>query len=569
MADISLREYLDKVQILFKTRKFDEVVQHCRQILSHYPRNATATLLLGQALLQTTEAAKAEEVLRRVLAVYPNHALAHASLSDFYNRQGNGDRAIWHMERALEQEPSNKSYADTLRALYQKHRGIENPRFQLTTGAVARQYIRNGLYAQAIDTLRATLSKSPKRVDLRLHLAQTMWDAGMQVDAAETALDVLNTLPYCLEANRILTQLWLAESRPSDAQRYLNQIQEVEPYLALQLAQGTAPDASAFTLAELDYRRVQEAQVASQVPAWLDSIDVDNLEVSDSVLTDADIGHVAVTEPPEVPETRSTASLPPPTTASGHSGLTGRLHPLDFGTEEEEASEEAEALPDWLAEAAPQGTDLESDDLMAVLGEPDENLSLDEIEFETEDAEAPDLFADFDMETEEAEADQAATKPSYSSDDPLAWLEGSGIELNDEAEAALQSAYDDLSEEIQFQDPNELDPLAWLHGSGAEMNTGELQDAAAALEDEEDDDVTDPLTWMHEEDQAEADELSDLMAEFEARDEQAPPDEFAVQPDDLLEWSQEQEEPAGDVPLAASLPEDELADEESSGLAQR
>ena len=88
---------------------------------------------------------------------------------------------------------------------------------------VARQYVRNGLYNQAIETLQTTLERSPKRVDLRLLLAQTLWTAGKEVESAETALDVLETLPYCVEANRILTTLWLDEGRPSDAQRYLEQ----------------------------------------------------------------------------------------------------------------------------------------------------------------------------------------------------------------------------------------------------------------------------------------------------------------------------------------------------------
>ena len=79
---------------------------------------------------------------------------------------------------------------------------------------------------------------------------------------------MLETLPYCVEANRILTTLWLDEGRPSDAQRYLEQIQEVEPYLALQLVQSDAPDDDDFQIAELDYQRIAEANLASAQPDW-------------------------------------------------------------------------------------------------------------------------------------------------------------------------------------------------------------------------------------------------------------------------------------------------------------
>ncbi|HLV36798.1 MAG TPA: tetratricopeptide repeat protein, partial [Spirillospora sp.] len=215
MADISLKEYLEKVEVLLKTGKSDEVILHARQILKHYPRNAAANRFLGQALLEGTDFREAEPVLRQVLAVYPDDVAAHTALSDLNERLGKPDEAIWHLERALEGAPNHPPLLDKLRSLYQRHRDVENPHFQLTTAGVARQYVRNGLYDQAIETLQTTLEQSPRRADLRLLLAQTMWTAGMQVEAAETALDVLDTLPYCLEANRILTLLWLGEGRPS------------------------------------------------------------------------------------------------------------------------------------------------------------------------------------------------------------------------------------------------------------------------------------------------------------------------------------------------------------------
>ena len=119
-------------------------------------------------------------VLRRVLAVYPDDVSAHVSLSDASERTGKPDEAIWHMERAFEQAPGDKRLMQRLRDLYQRHRDIENPKLQLTTSGVARQYIRNGLYSQAIETLQTSLERSPKRVDLRLLLAQTLWTAGKE-----------------------------------------------------------------------------------------------------------------------------------------------------------------------------------------------------------------------------------------------------------------------------------------------------------------------------------------------------------------------------------------------------
>ena len=49
---------------------------------------------------------------------------------------------------------------------------------------------------------------------------------------------MLKVLPDCLEANRIMAALWLSFDRPSDAQRYVNRLELVDPYLAVEVVQG-------------------------------------------------------------------------------------------------------------------------------------------------------------------------------------------------------------------------------------------------------------------------------------------------------------------------------------------
>ncbi|MBZ0289013.1 MAG: tetratricopeptide repeat protein, partial [Anaerolineae bacterium] len=225
MADISLRDYLGKLDTLLNQNAPSEVVHHCRHVLQYFPKNAETYRYLGRALVMSSSWEEAGEVFQRVLSVYPDDYTAHLGLSDVYLHLKRADDAIWHLERAFEQKPNEQSIIDGLRELYRRHRRVEQGKIQLTAGAVARQYIRNGLFEQAIDTLRQALERSPERADLRLLLAETYQEAGYRVEAAEVALEVLKVLPDCLEANRILTELWLAESRPSDAQRYLNRIQ--------------------------------------------------------------------------------------------------------------------------------------------------------------------------------------------------------------------------------------------------------------------------------------------------------------------------------------------------------
>ncbi len=572
MAEISLKEYLEKVERLFQTGKYDEVVQHGRHILKHYPMNTPATRWLGRALVYTSEPQQAGTFLRRVLAVYPDDAVAHASLSEVNERLNKANEAIWHMERALEQAPGVKTYVEKLRSLYQQHRNIDDPRFQLTTGAVARQYIRNGLYPQAIETLQATLEKSPKRMDLQLHLAQTLWEAGMQVEAAETALDILDMLPYCLGANHLLTQLWLNESRPSDAQRYLNQIQEVEPYVALQLAQNGAPDGDAFILPELDYRRVAESQLATSQPDWLSQVSEDDMVAADEP---TELEGALPAEDDALTELGEEGNvLPPQARGPGNTGLLMALDAAEEGDSAEALGDDE--IPDWLADAAPiadatgdqadelnwleSGNDESLDDLFATFDEVDtaDNANTNEAEAldwmtETElgdSSELPDMFASADAESDPmawlqdnpadaaeqlttadffAEIDE--TEPQIEAgvaEDPLAWMQEAGVELSEEPEQSVNFGAELAEDDIEFADPDAADPLAWMQEAGVEFSqeTSVPDFFADTPETHENEDsvADDPLAWMQDAD-------VELAAEAGAS-------EISTDSDDSLDWMQ-------------------------------
>ncbi|MBC7811954.1 MAG: hypothetical protein H7175_12440, partial [Burkholderiales bacterium] len=272
MSEISLRDYLAKLYTLLEQQSTDQVILHSRHILASYPRNVTVYRVLGRAMVAGSRWQEAEEIFRRVLSVYPDDYVAHRGMSEVYQHAQRNDEAIWHLERAYEQDPNNDGLIDTLRRLYRDYRNIDQHKVQLTSGAVARQYAGSALYDQAVDTLQRALEREPERLDLRLLMAETLWNSGYHIEAAETAMEVLRVLPECFEANRIMTLLWLGENRPSDAQRFLSRIEDVDPYAALELATDQHPADSAFMLEELDYERVSRQEMASARPSWLTEI---------------------------------------------------------------------------------------------------------------------------------------------------------------------------------------------------------------------------------------------------------------------------------------------------------
>jgi len=583
MADISLRDYLSKLDTLLGRSASSEVVHHCRHILQYFPKNAATYRFLGRALVQSSSWEEAGEVFQRVLSVYPDDYSAHVGLSDVYLHLKRPDDAIWHLERAFEQSPNNQTIIDGLREMYRKFRRVEQGKIQLTSGAVARQYTRNGLYEQAIETLQQALERSPERADLRLLLAETYHEAGYRVEAAEVALEVLKVLPDCLVANRILTALWLSESRPSDAQRYLNRIQSVDPYLALELAQGEAVPDDAFRLEELDYRRAAEREINTQSPdwlldlggtgapapspaaaddaAWMDSFapsqvanDDDDLPIFDEAFS-SDLPDdwmtglsdtPAAAAPPPKPKTgllrrfEEPASEPPPPEDEPDFAA---LFPAETTAEElfpvdealpEQTDEPLPDLPDLFAEqlaqadvppAPPRQTGaLKDTDPLAWLHE-----SGIEIVDNPEPSGADDLFG--------AEADNLALQDADAAS-PLAWLQGYGGDMiNEDAAQAPTIPMD----ELPMPGDDDADPMAWLQGSGVEVVEDRSAPAAGAPQTEE----PDPLDWLA--DESLLNEALDLEALIDSPDAAEPPrtatpqvaewqDLMADEHDDSLDW---------------------------------
>src|SRR5262249_25004196 len=105
-------------------------------------------------------------------------------------------------------------------------------------------------------------------------MAQCFWNSGQEVDAGETAMRVLETLPDSVEANRILAALWFKYSRPSDAAPFITRLEQLDPFLAWQVTHpdGQEVPKDAFQLPHLDWNARAAARLATDVPDWVGSI---------------------------------------------------------------------------------------------------------------------------------------------------------------------------------------------------------------------------------------------------------------------------------------------------------
>ena len=227
MTTISLHNYHQQIEQLVEERRLDEAVAHCRHILGQCPRHVDTYRALAKVLLERGEYQGAADLLQRVLSADPNDFIAHVGLSMVYKESADLPQSIWHLERALEIKPYNKALQDELRDLYTQN-NMESARYITpSSGALVRLYLASEMYHAAIAETRQTLSQDEDRIDLQVLLAETLWRMNQRVEAVSLSLDILNKLPNCIQANAILSEIWLQTGRTGEAQVHLKHLQDL------------------------------------------------------------------------------------------------------------------------------------------------------------------------------------------------------------------------------------------------------------------------------------------------------------------------------------------------------
>jgi hypothetical protein len=91
-------------------------------------------------------------------------------------------------------------------------------------------YVRGGLDTQAIAEISSILVDQPQRYDLVILLANLRYKNGSYEEAAVLAHTVLQKLPYCLEAIRLLVNILPYGSMPINLDTVLNKYHDLDPY---------------------------------------------------------------------------------------------------------------------------------------------------------------------------------------------------------------------------------------------------------------------------------------------------------------------------------------------------
>src|SRR5258708_5570136 len=270
----TLRAYLDELKLLLDQEALEEVMGHCRHILQHFPKNVETYRLFGRALLEKTRYGEAADMFQRVLSALPDDFVSHLAMSAVAEEEGQLPAAIWHLERAYELETNNSALRDEIKRLMERRDGAAPDRVELTRGGLAHIYAKSRMYDQAETELDGALAQMPERVDLRLLLAEVLWDSDHPVEAANAALRTLEHLPNSIDANRIMASLWLKAGRPSDAAPFIARLEQLDPFLAWAIVHpdGKELPRDAFQLPRLDWDARAAAALTTGVPDWVSSI---------------------------------------------------------------------------------------------------------------------------------------------------------------------------------------------------------------------------------------------------------------------------------------------------------
>lgn len=229
MADLTLGGQEKKARELVRTGDLEAAGRLCQRILAYYPKYVGAYSVLGQVCLQTGAYERAADLFQRVLGVDPEHAPSYAGLGEIYEKRGQLDEAIWQLERALELAPADDAVRAALYDLYEENDVRHRADMGMTRAALARTYLRGGLYPKAIEELEELLAHRAYRVDLQVALAEALWSARRYGEAETVCTEILEELPHCLKANLILGQIRFNTAEDREARAMLQKAQALDP----------------------------------------------------------------------------------------------------------------------------------------------------------------------------------------------------------------------------------------------------------------------------------------------------------------------------------------------------
>jgi tetratricopeptide (TPR) repeat protein len=493
MAKVSLRAYNHEIEAMIDRGHLDEAIAHCQHILKKFPKHLETYRLLGKSYLEAKRHTEAVDIFSRVLVAEPSDFVAQVGMSIIRDEQNKLDDAIWHMERAFETQPSNAAIQGELQRLYGRRDGSQPPRIRMTRGALAHMYMQGELYPQAISETKNVLEEDQGRSDMQALLAKAYFKSGQKNDAADAASIVLKRYPFCLDANRVLTEV-LGSDRPESAEIYRKRVFELDPYASQvdgSVFQSAEVSDAAVTLEHLDWNGQSTGMPSDWRSTSAISLESGSTDEQPDWLKNA-LPETTSAPPPAAAFVPEEEALPSPDTdspaqpaedipdflrAAGWGESTGTFDEsassimFDDAPDSEAQPLEQGDMPDWVKAMAPQETpesaeEEEIPDWINKIGTGE--LPVPSVESSTDDQ--PD-WLNQPVETSVPEMEAADDQPD--------WLKGTGSEEQPAPEASDETDWlGKLGEEAEIAAPDQpIDDMDLLNS----LESGEPEQAEPAV----------------------------------------------------------------------------------------
>ena len=232
MQKIPLRVFYRTIDDLIINHQSDAAVSRALYLLQEFPRNLSVYQLLGKALLDKQEFDTAGIVFEKILEIDPDDFVSHIGISIISENFGDQEKALESMICAYELQPSNESLQNEVKRLQESSAGAAPEQLRLTRGTLIKMYSHSQLAEQTIAEARLGIHESPDRIDYKIHLAKMLNYSKHNIEAVETCIEILRTLPYCYTALLILYNCIPSTTISENSSVSKSRLIEMDPYFA-------------------------------------------------------------------------------------------------------------------------------------------------------------------------------------------------------------------------------------------------------------------------------------------------------------------------------------------------
>ncbi|HEY5001630.1 MAG TPA: tetratricopeptide repeat protein [Ktedonobacteraceae bacterium] len=229
MAQITLRDYLQRAEDAIRDDRIDDAFTHCRNILSQFPESLEAQRLLGEAYLAQGQLEEAQQSFDWILTNDPENVVAYCNRALICERSLDYDTALDCYQQAYELSHGNSHIRQEFNRL-STETGPQG--FMFSRAGLARLYMRGDLLTQAIQEWETVLALNPERLDARTGLLETCWRDAHYDRVEQQATQILQDVPGCLKALFLLAYVSSAKNI-EQARELLKRAEALDPDLLM------------------------------------------------------------------------------------------------------------------------------------------------------------------------------------------------------------------------------------------------------------------------------------------------------------------------------------------------